>query len=95
MSLTFIEVNFQLKSLEFDVNFHLEDSKFRADFGKVQPLTQYVGGELYNGDYSVIPKFEAQTLKTANRVLINDVIVDEIPYAEVTNTSGGITVTIG
>ncbi len=49
----------------------------------------------YEGDYEVTPRFEAQTLPTANRLLTEDVIIEEIPYAEVSNNSGGITVTIG
>ena len=49
----------------------------------------------YEGEYDVTPKFEAQTLKTADRLLTKDVIIKEIPYAEVSNNSGGTTVTIG
>lgn len=49
----------------------------------------------YEGEYEVTPSFEAQTLPTADRLLTKDVIVEEIPYAEVSNNSGGTTVTIG
>jgi hypothetical protein len=49
----------------------------------------------YEGEYEVTPKFEAQTLKTADRLLTKDVIIEEIPYAEVSNNAGGTTVTIG
>ncbi len=49
----------------------------------------------YEGEYEVTPKFEAQTLHTADRLLTKDVIIEEIPYAEVSNNSGGTTVTIG
>lgn len=49
----------------------------------------------YEGEYNVTPKFEAQTLPTAEKLLAKDVIIEEIPYAEVTNNSGGTTVTIG
>lgn len=49
----------------------------------------------YEGEYEVTPSFKAQTLPTADRILAKDVIIEEIPYAEVSNNSGGITVTIG
>lgn len=51
--------------------------------------------DVYVGDYEVTPKVEAQTLSTANKILTKDVIVNKIPYAEVTNTAKGKTVTIG
>ena len=49
----------------------------------------------YEGEYKVTPNFETQTLHTAERLLDKDVIIEEIPYAEVRNNSGGTTVTIG
>ncbi len=54
------------------------------------------GGRLppYEGDYAVTPKTEAQTLATKNKSLTDDVVVEEIPYSEVSNPSGGNTVNI-
>lgn len=49
----------------------------------------------YTGEYEVIPRFEEQSLPTMDTVLHADVLVKEIPMAEVTNPSGGYTVTIG
>lgn len=49
----------------------------------------------YEGEYFVIPEVESQTLDTSNRVLTEDVTVDAIPYAEVSNSADGTTVTIG
>ena len=49
----------------------------------------------YEGEYNVTPSFEVQTLPTAEKLLDKDVIIEEIPYTEVSNNSGGITVTIG
>lgn len=51
--------------------------------------------ERYDGDYSVTPKFENQTLKTKNKVMDFDVDVKTIPLEKVANSSGGNTVIIG
>lgn len=53
------------------------------------------GREKYNGTYEVTPRVEEQTFATANKVMINDLVVKEIPYAEVSNPAGGTTVIIG
>lgn len=67
---------------------------FSAAFKDVQTVTQYVGGELYNGDYSVTPKVSEQKMNTAGKVMLEDVTVFAIPYFDVSNTSGGSTVYI-
>ena len=60
--------------------------------GSVTPVGDY---ERYDGDYSVTPKFENQTLKTKNKVMDFDVDVKTIPLEKVANSSGGNTVIIG
>ena len=49
----------------------------------------------YEGEFSVSPKFTEQILETAQKILKEDVRVEKIPYFEVSNNSGGTTVTIG
>ena len=49
----------------------------------------------YEGEYKVTPRFTEQALATAQRILKNDMIIDKIPYYEVTNNSGGVTAVIG
>lgn len=51
--------------------------------------------EVYDGLYQVTPKTVSQTLATANKLMQDNVMVEEIPYAEVTNDSGGKTASIG
>lgn len=52
--------------------------------------------ENYTGEYEVTPKaFQSQELKTKGLVLNDNIVVKEIPYAEVSNLGGGFTVTIG
>lgn len=55
------------------------------------------GGRLptYEGDYSVTPKVSEIVLPTKNKSMTDDVTVFQIPYHEVENPSGGLTVTIG
>ena len=58
-----------------------------------------VGGiikqESYNESYEITPSVSQQILQTKNKTMINDLTIKSIPYYEVTNTSNGITVTIG
>ena len=50
----------------------------------------------YEGPYDVIPMpYTAQILPTANLAMSDNVNVQEIPYYEVSNPSGGMTATIG
>lgn len=51
--------------------------------------------EPYEGEYSITPKVTSQTLDTQNKLMQSDLVVEKIPYAEVTNVSNGKTVTIG
>ena len=51
--------------------------------------------EIYSGDYNVIPNHLKKTLYTKDKVLIENVVVSEIPFDSVENESGGNTVTIG
>lgn len=71
----------------------------KADDGKILTVSggQWVAAELpkYDGAFSVTPSTEDQTLSTALTYLDADIKVEKIPYAEVSNISGGSTVTIG
>lgn len=55
-------------------------------------ITPYIP---YEGPYEVIPDFIDQTLETATKIMSDDVVVKEIPVAEVSNPAGGVTLTIG
>ena len=51
--------------------------------------------EPYEGDYSVTPAVEAQTLDTANKRMIDDLTIKAIPYYSVDNQQQGQTIIIG
>ena len=55
----------------------------------------YKDVHIYEGEYEVTPKFAEQSLPTKEKLLEKDVKVKEIPYTEVSNNSGGLTVIIG
>ena len=49
----------------------------------------------YDGVYEVVPlPFVDQTLPTSGKVMHDDVVMHEIPYAKTTNESGGFTISI-
>lgn len=61
--------------------------------GKIQ-IAEHVSYEPYQGDYEVCPACNCdQIIKTKNKLMLNDMVVDKIPYAEVQNESG-LTVSI-
>lgn len=67
---------------------------FPTDFiENIETLSQDY--EIWNGNYTVTPAIIDQILDTQGKVMRNNVVVKEIPYSEVSNTSGGSTVRIG
>ena len=50
--------------------------------------------EEYTGAYEITPTTAEQTLLTKDKYMSDDVTVKEIPFFEVSNTSGGSTVYI-
>lgn len=91
-----------LEPILLDVDLTVEEYDLEFDDGasydveldtviKVVTIT----GDIYEGPYEVTPTLETQMLATRNKTMSDDVTVFEIPYAEVGNTAGGTTVTIG
>lgn len=90
-----ISVKFSESLSTFPIKFSPTERKINADFGIVQTITEYVGGDPYAGSYEVTPKVDGQTLSTKGRVMTDDVTVHPIPFFNVSNNSGGRTVYIG
>ena len=57
--------------------------------------TVIVDYDEFEGPYEVKPLVESQTIPTKDKLMQDDLVVLAVPYAEVTNLSNGITVTIG
>ena len=71
-----------------------EDSALEFGFGgEIVPV--YADVDPYTGNYEVIPKTTAQILETAQKLMTDDLTVKAIPYYEVSNNQGGLTVVIG
>lgn len=51
--------------------------------------------ERYQGEYDVEPSFTEKTLKTKDKLLLDDVTVNPIRVERMSNAAGGITVYIG
>lgn len=49
----------------------------------------------YEGEYELTPIWEDVTLETKQKSMSDNVTMQAIPYAEVDNPSGGVTVIIG
>lgn len=54
-----------------------------------------VAADPYEGDYSVTPSLEEQTLPTNQKFMNADITIKKIPITTVSNSSGGNTVIIG
>lgn len=51
--------------------------------------------DYYTGATTIIPSVVEQVLETAEKIVRDNIIVEEIPYMQVSNPAGGYTVTIG
>lgn len=49
----------------------------------------------YDGPYRITSAFHLQTLNTKLKIMKEDINVDPMPYSEVSNPAGGLTVNIG
>ena len=50
---------------------------------------------IYTGITTVTPSEDEQVLETYRKTMPADVVIEAIPYAEVSNLAGGLTATIG
>lgn len=87
------EPEFNLDDMSFDPEFYLDDMSFEPEFD-VAVNTQ---GDVvpYTGDYIVDPDFATQILGTKEKYMLDDVTVNPIEVARVSNPAGGRTIYIG
>lgn len=66
----------------------------KVKFGQITKVTE---SDLpaYTGDYTVTPKTTEQTLETAGKRMTDNIHVQSIPFYEVSNEQGGVSVYIG
>lgn len=89
-----LDLSFEQNKQNINVHFAENGGQFNANFGEFQYITEYVGGEPYEGEYQVTPKVSEQILPTKQRVMLDNLTVLSIPYFETSNNSGGNTVYI-
>ena len=77
------------------VKFIESNATFNPRFGEKIEIVGECNHTAYTGDYAVTPKIESQTLPTREKVMVDDLTIKEIPFFNVSNTSGGSTVYIG
>lgn len=77
----------------FEPEFNLDDMSFEPEFD-VNVNTQ---GDVvpYTGDYIVDPNFATQMLETKEKFMLDNVTVNPIEVARVSNPAGGRTIYIG
>lgn len=63
--------------------------RFQAEMGEVQVVS--IGAPPYEGEYTVTPKVEEQTLPTKAKIMKEDLSVKGIPVFNVSNSAGGST----
>ncbi len=87
----------QLYELASKTGYSGDFDEFKSHFGDYlisnESLIHY---DTYTGQYEVtaLPEVE-QILRTKKKMLLSDIVVKPIPYYEVSNEAGGITVSIG
>lgn len=77
----------------FELEFDLDDMSFNPEFDVIVNTQGDVVP--YTGDYIVDPDFATQTLKTKEKYMLDDVTVNPIEVARVSNPAGGRTIYIG
>lgn len=64
-------------------------ASFHVQFGEIHTVEVDVSGmPVYDGDYTITPKVDAQTLATKDTRMRDDVTIKAIPYFETSNDSG-------
>lgn len=87
----------QLYDLARKTGYNDTFDEFKAHFGAyLNSADSIIKVDEYTGQYSVtpLPNVE-QILRTENKRLTEDVVVEPIPYYETSNDAGGYTVIIG
>ena len=77
----------------FDPEFDVDDMSFEPEFDVIVNTQGDVVP--YTGDYIVDPNFATQILGTKEKFMLDDVTINPIEVARVSNPAGGRTIYIG
>ena len=81
--------------MKINVVFSENSKEMHPVFLEIQKVVVDTQIEHYAGDYNITPMQKQQIVQTANKLMDENLVVNAIPYTEVTNLSNGKTVTIG
>ena len=92
--------NVTLRDLYFLFMSHIKNDNRHitsADRDILDNIDNYISGdhEIYTGTYNVVSSTKTQVLDTDDRIMLDDVTVEELPINRVTNESTGTTIIIG
>lgn len=90
---TLSDTNGELEATLTDFGEALE-GELSGDEGLIAEIVSFEV-DPYEGEYEVTPRLDSQTLDTDGKVMVEDLIVHEIPVVKTTNIQGGQTVLIG
>lgn len=90
-----IVVKFLETEQSFAVGFSENPQALAVGFDHFQSVTGEPEFDYYTGEYEVTPRTTRQVLDTGQKIMTDDLVVVEIPFAAVTNNANGLTVTIG
>ena len=85
-------VNFSEINSDIHAKFIQTECSFNANFGEIVQITT---GDIYQGDYDVVPRVYQQVLPTKDKVMVDNITIEIIPLTKVINLQNGYTVTIG
>lgn len=89
-----LTLSFKESNDKFGVCFEEESVQVNLAFQEKQIIV-HSDVEPYEGEYEVSPTFEPQTLLTAGKRMLDNLLIDEIRVSKVSNPFGGNTVYIG
>lgn len=89
-----LDIRFKELTERLNIQFTEVEEQFHLKFRETTPITHYVGGTPYEGAYDVTPTVEGKQLPTAQKVMLEDLIIKAIPRYDVTNLAGGTTIYI-
>lgn len=87
-----IQVGFGENSQQIQVGMAESETSIPVRFDNVYESSAL---EHYDGSYLITPKVYDQSIDTSDKRMDGDLVVQKIPYMPVSNSAGGLTVTIG
>lgn len=57
-------------------------------FQNTMVIEKYTDHQVYQGEYEVTPTIDKQILPTKDKVMVNDLVIEEIPHYTVSNNKG-------